>query len=168
MNETQKFNLHRHLIIQVLKALMKFLLKVLQNETNREKEYYIKQCQRIFKYMLKAEQSKLKPNESIGLCNAIRAVKSSLYFDSVFKENNTYNSSIISICVDLFFVRNLYTKDRDSYLEYPLDIVSNCEAVLFIFIREGRLFDEYILKYGWDRLYIVNSFLKEKGNLINI
>lgn len=168
MNETQKFNLHRHLIIQTLKVLMKFLLKVLQNETNGEKEYYIEQCQRIFNYMLKAEQSKLEPKENIGLCNAIRAVKSSLYFDSVFKENNTYNSSIISICVDLFFVRNLYTKDRDSYLEYPLNVVSICEAVLFIFIKKGRLFDEYILKYGWDNLYIVNFFLKEKGNLINI
>lgn len=29
MNETQKFNLHRHLIIQALKALMKFLLRAI-------------------------------------------------------------------------------------------------------------------------------------------
>ena len=168
MNETQKFNLHRYLIIQALKALMEFLLQVLQNETNGEKEYCIEQCQRIFKYILKAEQARLELNESVELCNAIKIVKDSLYFDSVFKENSTYNSSIINICVDLFFVRNLYTKDRDPYLEYPLHVISVYEVVLFIFIRKGRLFDEYIFKYGWDSLYNIDFLVKEKGNLINI
>lgn len=59
MNETQKFNLYRHLTIQALKALMEYLIRMTKDERNVNKDYYFKHFEKIYKYVVKAEQSKL-------------------------------------------------------------------------------------------------------------
>ena len=116
--------------------------------------------------MLKAEQSKLSPQESIALCSAVRVIKNNLYFGSESKDI-LFRRKAVSLCVDLVFIHNLHTKGRDTYFE-RLDPVNSIELDLSYFLTRGRIFDEYIFKYGWDSLYIIDSFLKEKGNLINI
>ena len=166
MNETQKFNLHRHLIIQALKALMEYVIRMSKDERSVNKDYYFKYFEKIYKCILKAEQSKLSPHESIALCSAVRVIKSNLYFG--FKHKDTlFRKKAVSLCVDLVFVRNLHTKGRDTYFE-RLDPVNSTELDLSYFLTRGRIFDEYIFKYGWDSLYIIDSLIREKGNLINI
>ena len=130
------------------------------------KNYYFKHFEKIYKYMLKAEQSKLSPQESIALCSAVRVIKNNLYFGSESKDI-LFRRKAVSLCVDLVFIHNLHTKGRDTYFE-RLDPVNSIELDLSYFLTRGRIFDEYIFKYGWDSLYIIDSFLKEKGNLINI
>lgn len=166
MNETQKFNLLRHLIIQALKALMEYLIRISKDERSVNKDYYFKHFEKIYKYMLKAEQSKLSPQESIALCSAVRVIKNNPYFGSESKDI-LFRKKGVSLCVDLVFIRNLHTKGRDTYFE-RLDPVNSTELDLSYFLTRGRIFDEYIIKYGWDSLYIINSLTREKGNLINI
>lgn len=166
MNEIQKFNLHRHLIIQALKALMENLIRMLKDERSVSKDYYFKHFEEIYKYMLKAEQSKLSPQESIDLCSAVRVIKNNPYFDSESKDI-LFRKKAVSLCVDLVFIRNLHTKGRDRYLEL-LDPANSTELDLSYFLTRGRIFDEYIFKYGWGSLYLIDSLIIEKGNLINI
>ena len=166
MNEIQKFNLHRHLIIQALKALMEYLIRMSKDERSVSKDYYFKHFEKIYKYMLKAEQSKLSPKESIALCSAVRVIENNLYFGSEHKDT-LFRKKAVSLCVDLFFIRNLHTKGRDTYFE-RLDPVNSTELNLSYFLTRGRIFDEYIFKDGWDSLYLVDSLIREKGNLINI
>lgn len=166
MNETQKFNLHRHLIIQALKALVEHLIRILKDERSVNKDYYFIYFEKIYKYMLKAEQSKLSPEESITLCSAVRLIRSSLYF-GFGRKDILFRKKAVSLCVDLVFIRNLHTKGRDTYFEL-LDPVNSTELYLSYFLTRGRIFDEYIFEYGWDRLYLIDSLLREKGNLIYI
>ena len=67
MNETQQFNLYRHLTIQALKALTEYLIRMTKDEINESKDYYFKHFESIYKYVVKAEQSKLPLEESIEL-----------------------------------------------------------------------------------------------------
>lgn len=173
MNETQKFNLHRHLIIQALKALVEYHIRMLKDERSVNKDYYFEHFkdyfeyfEEIYKYILKAEQSKLSPEESIALCSAVRVIKSSQYFGFEHKDI-LFRKKAVSLCVDLVFIRNLHTKGRDTYFEL-LDPVNSTELDLSYFLTRGRIFDEYIYKYGWDRLYLIDSLVREKGNLIYI
>ena len=55
MNEIQKFNLHRHLIIQALKALMEYLIRMSKDERSVSKDYYFEHFEKIYEYMLKAD-----------------------------------------------------------------------------------------------------------------
>ena len=166
MNEIQKFNLHRHLIIQALKALMEYLIRMSKDERNVSKDYYFKYVEMIYKYILKAEQSKLSPQESIALCSAVRLIKNNLYFG--FEDKDTlFRKKAVSLCVDLVFIRNLHAKGRDTYFE-RLNPVNSTELDLSYFLTRGRIFDEYIFKHGWNNLYLIDSLIKEKGNLINI
>lgn len=166
MNETQKFNLYRHLTIQTLKALMEHFIRMSKDERSVSKDYYFEHFEKIYEYMLKAEQSKLSPQESIALCSVVRVIKSNLYF--VFEHKDIlFRKKAVSLCVDLVFIRNLHTKGRDTYFE-RLDPVNSTELDLSYFLNRGRIFDEYIFKYGWDSLYLIDSLIREKGNLINI
>lgn len=166
MNETQKFNLHRHLIIQALKALVEYNIRLLKDERSVNKDYYFKYFEEIYKYMLKAEQSKLSPEESIALCKAVRVIRNSQYFGFEHRDI-LLRKKAVSLCVDLVFIRNLHTKGRDTYFEL-LDPVNSTELYLSYFLTRGRIFDEYIFKYGWDSLYLIDSLIREKGNLIYI
>lgn len=166
MNETQKFNLDRHLTIQALKALMEYFIRMTKDERNVSKDYYFKYFERIYKYILKAEQSKLTLEESIQLCDVIRIVRGNPYLSSECKDT-LFRRKVVPLCVDLVFIRNLHTKDRDKYFEL-LDPTNSTELDLSYFLARGRIFDEYIFRYGWDRLNYISFLTKEKGNLINI
>ena len=166
MNETQKFNLHRHLTIQTLKALMEHFIRMSKDERSVSKDYYFEHFEKIYEYMLKAEQSKLSPQESIALCSAVRFIKGSLYMGSEHKDI-LFRKKAVHICVDLIFIRNLHTKGRDKYVEL-LNVTTFTKLDLPYFLTRGRILGEYIFKYGWDSLYLIDFLTKEKGNLITI